>query len=424
MKKILYIAAAAALLMTSCQKTDVLNVVEDTIEFGTEVGKLTKADANAAEDYSLEKYATLNAQGFRVWAVSDFNSGDIDKEGEIYRGLKNLPVINGQSTASGWGFDATKVTNKYLWPQSPNKLYFYTVSSAKAESWLVDGGNDPVTPKFLFNGGTAVTEVKFPLYTVDDTAHDDVMVADAVHQDKSQGKTVAPTFRHTMTKVMFNFKKGGPADNGAEEAENIVLKSITTTDLQYKGTLTFTYGNGKTGTPSAWAPEVVVKPFSKTAESTYKVGDVVIPKVANFDEVKNPVDGNYCLVGDKLYKYTSEGSWAQSDDTYTTIEGMELTENYQNFVTWYMIPQTLADADLNLPSEGEQDRTLSGAVVTIIYEADGKKITQNFDLNVSESAKDWSEEHCVKYNVTIAPHKIQFKPEVEEWDKVGEELEN
>ena len=421
MKKILYIAAAAALLMTSCQKTDLLNVVEDTIEFGTEVGKLTKADP---EDYNVPKYATLNAQGFRVWAVSDFNSGTIDIKGTIYRGLKNLPVINGQGTASGWGFDATEVTNKYLWPQSPNKLYFYTVSSAKAESWLVDGDNEAVTSKFLFNGETPVTKVEFPLYKVDNTAHDDVMVADAVHQEKGQGKTVAPTFRHTMTKVMFNFKKGGPADNGAEEAENIVLKSITTTDLKYKGTLTFTYGNGTTGTPSEWAPEDDVKPFSKTAESTYKVGGVVIPKVADVDEVKNPVDGNYCFVGNKLYKYTSEGSWEESADTYTITEGMELTEGYQNFVTWYMIPQNLADADLKLPSAGEQDRTLSGAVVTITYEADGKLISQNFDLNVPESPKDWSEEHCVKYNVTIAPHKIQFKPEVDEWVEVGEKLEN
>lgn len=421
MKKILYIAAAAALLMTSCQKTDLLNVVEDTIEFGTEVGKLTKA---GSEDYNAPKYATLNAQGFRVWAVSDFNSGTIDQKGTIYRGLKNLPVINGQNTTSGWGFDPSKVTNKYLWPQSPNKLYFYTVSSAKAESWLVDGNNEDVTSKFLFNGKTPVTDVTFPLYTVDDTAHDDVMVADAVHQEKGQGKTVAPTFRHTMTKVMFDFKKGGPEDSGAEEAESIVLKSIKTTDLKYEGTLTFTYGNGTTGTSSAWALQDNVKPFSKTAESTYKVGDVVIPKVANVSEVKNPVDGNYCLVGDKLYKYTSEGSWEESADAYTTIEGMELTEVYQNFVTWYMIPQNLTDADLNIPSEGEQGRTLSGAVVTITYEADGKLISQNFDLNVPESSKDWSEEHCVKYNVTIAPHKIQFKPEVDKWFEVGAELEN
>ena len=68
-----------ALLASSCQKTDILNVVEDAIDFSTQVGKLTKAD------YTDDKFSTLKSQGFRVWAVSDFSLG-IDTDGKIYRG--------------------------------------------------------------------------------------------------------------------------------------------------------------------------------------------------------------------------------------------------------------------------------------------------------------------------------------------------
>jgi hypothetical protein len=90
-----------------------------------------------------------------------------------------------------------------------------------------------------------------------------------------------------------------------------------------------------------------------------------------------------------------------------------------------MIPQTLDAASL-LDNTDKENMQFEGAVVTITYVADGKTITQNFDLNVSETTtiKDWNEEHCVRYNVTIAPHKIIFKPEVDQWSEQNAGLNN
>ena len=437
MKRILYIAIMATLLVVSCQKTDILNVVEDTIEFSTEVGKLTKTETTAP-NYAEEKYETLVNQGFRVWAISDFTIGN-DSKGQVYRGLKNLPVEHG---TTGWGF-APSVTNKYLWPQGGYYLYFYAVSSDKDATWLSDGDTEAITTLFKNDGTGSVKGVTFPVYTVDPTAHDDVMVADHIYQTKSMSRTVKPNFRHTMTKVVFNFKKGGPQDNGAEEASNIILKSISTTALTNKGKLSVTYStpevkNDETTIPAKemtfeWEEQSSTSTFSKNADGyvTYvKAGGEIITSVESFEALPSGAEdgARYVVysttdtgVSASVYK-SQNGAWAVDTTTeYITVQGKALTDTFVPFVTWYMIPQDLDEAKL---LEGKE---LSGAVVTINYIADGKPLSQNFALTVSTTEagkKDWNEESCVKYNVTIAPHKIVFKPSVDSWTEQGTDMDN
>lgn len=429
MKKILYGAAVAALLITSCQQTEVLNVVEDAIEFGTEIGKLTKSEETP--NYNSSKYETLVAQGFRVWAVSDFSLG-VDEKGKIYRGMENLPVIYSDGS---WILDPETVHNKYFWPQAGKFLHFYALSSAKAkaEAW-----GDITADLVFYNTAdvTPTTSVKFEEYNVEDAADDDIMVADHIKQDKNMGRSVSPNFRHTMTKVEFNFKKGGPADDGgAEEASEIVLLSVETTPLNYSGNLSVTFSKESDDMTFDW--EVIEgdeKAFSKSvAVYMFKGSTNKIPVVSNFDEIENlVVDESFCVKDGKVYKYvnvTNEGeltpSWEVASFADYDVEGKALTTTFDNFTTWYMIPQTLETASLDEAEDENTERKLGGAVVTITYIADGKLITQNFDLNIKEGTdQDWLKETCVRYNVTIAPHKIVFQPSVDEWTEQSDNLKN
>lgn len=436
MKRILYIAAMVSLLMTSCQKTEVLNVVEDTIDFSTEVGKLTKAI-----DYSGTKYETLTGQGFKVWAFADFSLGN-DVDGTIYRGIDGLWV----RYQNGWGIAGNQ---KYFWPQSGNYLQFYALSYKHDNGWAssldskthllpaVTAGTDNTVPA----KSTEITGLDLPVYTVCPEANDDIMVADHIRQDKSVTKTVSPLFRHTMTKVEFYFKKGGEAsDTDAEEASVIILKGITTDPLANKGSLDVTYSNADSNTDFSfdWVADATATktPFYGVPSDTLtivKKGGAIVATVTEAPiAVGTENEGDLCvLVADNsrtIYAYAkadessnptwtvvethtynkSSKEWESNAEkpAYETFVGKVLTDNSVNFVTWYMIPQTI---DL-VETEGEE-----AGRVKIDYVADGVHIEQYFGLK-GEVVSEWIEELCVKYNVTVAPHKIQFSPTVGEWD--------
>ena len=458
MKKILYIAAAAALLMASCQKTDVLNVVEDTIDFGTEVGKLTKAGdtqegegGSTTSSYDASKFTTLKNQGFRVWVVSDFTSG-IHTDGAIYNNMNGLDI----EYNSGWVY---KNSGKYMWPQADQYLLFYTISSNDV-AWL-----DGIKTKSLFNtvkDAAHVTEITFDQYTVKGVADDDIMVANHIRQSKSPSMVVSPTFRHTMTKVEFNFVKGTPSANGADVASTVILKGIETSELFSTGELNIKYGDSEvtfdwknpgtavsylkngsdvvtiakkggkvvevldavpSGDAATAAPAVVYTKDTEgkvTSVAIYETEEVVVDNVTSY-KWKETVSETHTL---------TNAGW-NGANKYETLNGFVLrtkediqkevaNANYDNFATWYMIPQTLAKAELGEDGNDEDlMRDTSGAVVTIHYIADGKHLSQNFNLNVGSNTsedQDWNEEHCVRYNVTIAPHKIDFKPTVGQWE--------
>ena len=292
-----------------------------------------------------------------------------------------------------------------------------------------------------------------PEFEVKSTAHDDIMVADSIHQHKkgANGKVVKPTFRHTMTKIEFNFKKGtvGTTNTSATEASNVILKGIeiggyekggaTVEGLINKGELVITYdfaaGDSSPDDdkfPFKWNPTENALDNFKAIPST----DVTIKKIGG--EIISTEEPAQPAVGNVYVKYT-EGTEAEdntpataakreimqyngtgweviethtySNNTWTTEatkpqyetfagEVLATGNDYTNFVTWYMIPQPIV-----------------GKNVRINYVADGKPLSQEFALSgTTMTGITWVEENCVKYNVTIAPHKIEFSPSVGEWD--------
>lgn len=427
MKRIIYSIAVVALSVTACQKTEMLNVVEDTIDFNTYVGKLTKA-------YEEDRFETLKIQGFKVWAVADFTSGTEVTQGKIYRGMAGLDVIHNNGT---WKYANN---NKYLWPQADQYLYFYTLSSSKLTTITEDTFEYTGTPL------TPVTGFTVEDYSVDDFPNDDVMVADHIYQQKKEDgkstKEVRPVFRHTMTKVVFKFKSGAATDNQAPVASNVILKKIeTTNNISKAGNLTITYSAGTDPFKFDWTDATTAKSSefkyipdelftiakeggriirvvdSQDAETAEEGKEIVVYTKENdiitkAEIYKAKADGTDAYIWDLLETHTyTDAAWTTAEThKYETFYGRLLTSgDHVEFVTWYMIPQNL----------GEDHK------VTISYVADGKPFDQKFSLQVDKgatsTADDWMEEQCINYNITIAPHKILFSPSVEAWQTEGED---
>ena len=172
-----------------------------------------------------------------------------------------------------------------------------------------------------------------------------------------------------------------------------------------------------------------------------KVANDTVTYVANTGEIIEAVENVNALnaiegkEGDLRVVYTDEGAVVYrcseekvrevdaTENVYKTVNGKVLSTTKTNFVTWYMIPQDLTGVTTDATDNGNV--TDEGTIVTIEYVADGKDITQKFSLAVDGVTEDWTKETCVRYNVTIAPHKIIFNPSVDKWntdlDKDGDD---
>ena len=103
--------------------------------------------------------------------------------------------------------------------------------------------NAPVPKAVISNVVPSIISMIMVLvYNLADTVfigqtHNDLMVADVITQgqtDPINGNTVKPVFRHTLTKVQFNFN----TDKNTVAAHPVYVQSITTSELKNVGTLT------------------------------------------------------------------------------------------------------------------------------------------------------------------------------------------
>lgn len=216
MKKILLVAAAAMVVAAGCEKTKILNPVEDTIGFSSQAGKLTKA-------YEGDQ-TTLKTQGIEVWAFHatvDANNGI-----ELGDQFDDMAGIALTCTDDTW-----TTVREYYWPGTEKSLDFFAISSKNKElvpTFINEGGvNDEA------NGKRVMT---IPNYSVTaSVADDDLMVADFVRQHQGQnGKQVHLGFHHALSKVMFKFT--------TTSTETVKVNSLTIEGLTIKGDLTVSEG--------------------------------------------------------------------------------------------------------------------------------------------------------------------------------------
>ena len=135
MKKILFVAASAILLVAGCQKTEVLNQPKgNPITLSAGMNKLTKGAADGGT-------TNLQAQGFKVWAYAAFTDvlNDINP-GDPYDEMEGISFT----------YDATNdkcaTTGVYYWPGKDRDLDFFALSTLKN-----------ITPTFEGQGGETLS---------------------------------------------------------------------------------------------------------------------------------------------------------------------------------------------------------------------------------------------------------------------------
>lgn len=364
MKKSLFaVAMAVILLATNCQKTEIMNPSGTSIVFDSQIGKLTKAEDPAGLE-TLENY------GFRVWAYRNFSDeyyavGD-DGMNHIYDGMSGLSVT---WDGSNWG-----TTKDYYWPGANKTLKFFAVSCNE-----VDFPLDPTTTNAVTPNPDAGT-ITVSNFEVKSDANNDLMVADMITQgqgDAINGNTVKPAFRHTLTKVQFNFK----TDKETVDEHPVYVLSLTTSKLKTTATLTHPFE----------ATQDVTSPWSSASGEVEFTDDNTTPitlpkkKDANGNDTSEPID--------------VDGEQGSMDR-----KGLTLTENFAELDTWLLLPQDIYD-----------DENETGATVVITYIIKDRWFQKTFPL-YADDLKEWKHNQFVKYNVTIAPNLISFNPTVENWE--------
>lgn len=190
MKKILFVAASAILLVAGCQKTEVLNQPKgNPITLSAGMNKLTKGAADGGT-------TNLQAQGFKVWAYAAFTDvlNDINP-GDPYDEMEGISFT----------YDATNdqcaTTGVYYWPGKDRDLDFFALSTLKN-----------ITPAFEGEGGEALSrKMTIADYTVNPAdANDDLMVSKFVRTRQNPADSAATKgtvnlfFQHALSKTIFN----------------------------------------------------------------------------------------------------------------------------------------------------------------------------------------------------------------------------
>jgi hypothetical protein len=360
MKKILLVAAASMVMAASCEKTQIINPVEDTIGFDSRMGKLTKAETEG----QIDKQATLKDQGIKVWAYYAYEDATNGIElGEQFDDMNALnvtwdPTLN--EDKGGW-----KTGKDYYWPGEGKKLNFFAVSSGLFK------GDSPALPadKLLFEnqGKDSDRTMTVKDYTVNhQAATDDLMVADFVNQDQVQNeKKVHLNFHHALSRVTFKFK----TDKAATENEYITVNSITVAGLTTKGDLNVT----------------------ETASND-------VP-----DDYVNH-DGTTTLVS---------LDWGLDETVFQNFvceKDAVLDPAVAEYVTWLVIPQ---DIYYTAPDANKENKKVVINYTITSPKGDKEKVV-TFDLG-SGDLDAWGINQAITYTVNITPIKITFDPKVENW---------
>lgn len=383
MKKIFFVAISATLLAVGCQKTEVLNQVnpEDgtSMTFAPNMGKLTKAATAEGQGTT-----NLSEQDFRLWAF--YVAADPQKganANDVYDGMSNIIISDGPEGNAGNEWKANKT---HFWPGKGKLLKFFAISADPAtygsEGSKTTTSEEGKTPSKVDVNATTNT-MTVTGFTVNPAKPDtDLMVADYTEakQKEAEGQknTVNFTFRHALTKVQFSFRN-------TETSMPVYVQQMYVEGINTVADLTV---NGATdATTMAWgaasAPALFAGDYVNSGATTLE-----------YEAAENIEDWN-------------------TDVTINPANYMELTDTYQPFTTWLVIPQNVYVA-----GETEPTTDLKVTIAYVIKSGDEyRQFVSTFSLGSASVVPTWGQNQYVKYNINLTPNIIGFSATVAPWDE-------
>jgi hypothetical protein len=229
MKKFFLIAAAAALVLSSCSKN---NVSENTSEsnligFSSYTGRsVTKADGSFVPSTS----PALPSNG--AFGVYCYNSGNTDftTESTIAPNfMSNVPVTyngSGKDDAANYTYMPTR-----YWPSdgANNKLSFY--------AYYPHGGAG-IAPTVTSGLGSYLFTVQSAIANQVDFMLSDLVANQTYTSNSAKNGQVDLQFHHMLTQVRFLAKTDKDYNNGTQEQTTIIITGLQLTGVNSVATLT------------------------------------------------------------------------------------------------------------------------------------------------------------------------------------------
>lgn len=280
MKKILFVALAAATMM-SCTENEVIENAGNkaAIEFGTVVKNGTRALVTTTANFK-----TFTVNGYKT---TDVMGADV----QLAKGFIDDLTLN---STDGWTY-----TNTIYWPLSGNVQFFAT---------------SPKQPLDI----TAAGYPTFDYAIKAEASQEDLVAANVMNATKATGKIQLP-FQHLLTQVNFSIK--GKTPGFTYTVTKLVIKGA-----QNAGTFKF----DGTGTVGGWTTSA-----DATADYTFTgkkivapVKDEATPSVTDFEETDNALFMlmPQTLSGVKLeITYTAAPTGKLDDYTYNDTKVLDLT---------------------------------------------------------------------------------------------------
>lgn len=411
MKRLIFIASLA-MLAVGCQKTEIQNEVQTPIGFSTEVGKQTRAIADATT-YSTSQPFAVYAYG---WQDNAANQEPVMSNVEVSQQERT----NGNDQVDVW---AATGNVKYYWPNDPTTtLNFYAYSpAAQTENASTSlAAHQGMT--FAAGDGNGVSHdetqgLKLTNYT-HTNMYVDFMVAtpvlgatysepDANGNNQDSDGTVPMLFNHQMTQILFNVTTDKVYPGVTFTVEEITLKNIKDQGTYTHASLTPSYTNDpqtSAFTHGVWSGQTVM-----TGEGTFTIfpADVdngaLVPNGREMSDADNTVEKEIALT------YAADATDASALATMTTTG-----------VT--MIPQDMVAATTT-PEAGDDsyESETTGQMFMIQYSISGTGVAEEtvvkhvpFRPN-NDEVVNWGVNKKITYTVKIGLKEILFEPSVADW---------
>lgn len=404
MKRLLTLAATAALILASCSRmeTSVRTFSPPAVKDGIPIGfsNYTPKNLSKAGDTYVAENALVTGKHFAVYAWSTAYGSFL----AVNPGAPNF-MTPADVTYAGDNTDGK--TNTYTptryWPSGdqPANLSFVSYYPLAAGSGIsVPAFNANTVGVYTFTAKTAAADMVD--FCVSDVVNDQVY--GNTNESPTYKQTVRLPFKHQLTKVQFKFKKS----SGLGTMTVIELLDAKLIGIKNTGTLTATYaqnaspGVNKIGTTTtAWS--------SQGGAQGYEI----------FVNTKNPEYSAPTATNPVLLSETA--SSVANGDIFLMVPQDMADDTQRLSVTWRVRVYDTADhatANAGTAVGGMLSETVN--TKTLEFKDDLVMETWDHDSNPSTPAiprsKNWVKNQFVTYTVTIGPSPILFTGSVANWD--------
>lgn len=321
MKKVLILAAVAAIAATACNKTYEVNPTPGVpIGFGTWTEHLTKAhDPSNATAFE-------NGESFNVYGYKTLSSGNVD----VFQGTK-VTLNNGT-----WEYTPTR-----FWDPTATSYTFFAVSPAD----LLDGV-----------GASATTAGAFTSESITFDGKTDILVANK-ETVTDYSAAVPLKFNHIASLLDLKVKKVDNLEVTGEDENNyikVAVTSISLSNIDAVGRFTVAAYDNTSFVPttdaSTWTLDTGEK---KTYTHESGFGDVTLP-----NDVKTSTQGSDDLISKLVVMPQSFRTDGTADQTVTIEYTITTAENGNTTVTNYSKSFDLKEFD-NSDDTGENDTLIA-----------------------------------------------------------------